>query len=408
MSVVDLQSRFDGYSADTNKRRGKIDKRRIFSAITTTSAFSWMVVMSMSMSSRFCGVASLSFGRDVSFIRPTGNQHRKYHGTTICRLNRFLFSPEEATTTTTTMEDERLSDAPNNNTGTITTTTTSVIILPKDDYRTVHAAKILGLRNGDFIRAGLVGNSESSGGVGQWTDEATIEWLPESPVKKAEVLKNGNPPGSLSIRLNNLKSIDDDDSRPSAASDPIHVSLILALPRPLQLGRILPMISQIGVDHLVLTSAKKVPKDYFGSHLFRKPEILREKLIEGLCQAGDVRLPKLHVVKNLRHFLLSEDFDALFPKESYARVLTHPKRHDDPDEPLRMSEVKFPTNSPPRIVVAIGPEGGWEEPGELDMFKKDCCFQQITLGSRTLRSDVAVAGLLSLAHEACHANKGNS
>jgi len=297
-------------------------------------------------------------------------------------------------------------------TTTTTTTTTSVITLPKDDYRTVHAAKILSLKNGDSIRAGLVGNYEDGGGGGQWTDEATIEWLPEPPVKKAEVLKNGNPPGSLSIRLNNLKSIEDDDglnsnsnSNPSAASDPIRVSLVLALPRPLQLGRILPMISQIGVDHLVLTSAKKVPKDYFGSHLFRKPEVLREKLIEGLCQAGDVRLPKLHVVKNLRHFLLSDDFEALFPKESYARVLTHPKRHDDRDEPLRMSEVKFPKNSPPRIVVAIGPEGGWEEPTELDMFKNDCGFQQITLGSRTLRSDVAVAGLLTLAHEACHANE---
>ena len=401
---VDRQSRFDGDSAETIKRPGKIHKRRVFSAITTTSTFSWMMVV-VSISRRFCGVASLSFGRNnVSFLRPSGNQYRKYHGTTICRLNRFLFSPEEATT----MEDEILSDAANDDTEIITTTTTSVITLPKDDYRTVHAAKILGLRNGDCIRAGLVGNSASGGGVGQWTDEATIEWLPEPPVKKAEVLKNGNPPGSLSIRLNNLKSIEDDDSRTSAASDPIHVSLILALPRPLQLGRILPMISQIGVDHLVLTSAKKVPKDYFGSHLFRKPEILQEKLIEGLCQAGDVRLPKLHVVKNLRHFLLSEDFDALFPKESYARVLTHPKRHDDPEEPLRMSEVTFPTNSPPRIVVAIGPEGGWEEPGELDMFKNECGFQQITLGSRTLRSDVAVAGLLSLAHEACHANKENA
>lgn len=355
----------------------------------------------MAVLSRFGGVASMLFGRNVSVRRSSSNQPRKYHGTTICRLNRFLFSPEEATA----LEDGNPLDAPKN-TDTTTTSSSSVITLPKDDYRTMHAAKILGLKNGDCIRAGLVGNSEGDD-AGQWTDEATIEWLPESPVKKAEVLKNGNPPGSLSIRLNNLKSIDNNDSRPSAASDPIHVSLILALPRPLQLGRILPMISQIGVDHLVLTSAKKVPKDYFGSHLFRKPEILQEKLIEGLCQAGDVRLPKLHVVKNLRHFLLSEDFDNLFPRESYARVLTHPKRHDDRDEPLRMSEVKFPSNSPPRIVVAVGPEGGWEEPTELNMFKNDCGFQQITLGSRTLRSDVAVAGLLSMAHEACHANKNN-
>ena len=67
---------------------------------------------------------------------------------------------------------------------------------------------------------------------------------------------------------------------------------------------------------------------------------------------------------------------------------------------------------PPHLVYAENPpqneptaEGGWEEPDELNMFTNDCGFQKITLGSRTLRSDVAVAGLLSLAHEACHANK---
>lgn len=355
----------------------------------------------MAAVSRFCGVASLSLGKRYIFHSTTlrRNLYRAYHGTTMCRLNRFLFSPEEVVIS----GGETPSDPTHEY-----VTSTSMVTLAKDDYRTVHAAKVLGLRNGDFVRAGIVGKGDGefeAGDAGQWTDEATIEWIPEPPVKKAEVLKNGNPPGPLCITLNNLKSIDDDCTRPSAASDPINVSLILALPRPLQIGRILPMISQIGVDHLILTSAAKVPKDYFGSHLFRKPEIFREKLIEGLCQAGDVRLPKLRVVRNLRQFLLSEDFDELFPKESYARVLTHPKRHDDPEEPLRMSEVQFPVNSPPRIVIAVGPEGGWEEPTELDMFKNDCGFQQITLGSRTLRSDVAVSGLLSLAHEACHANE---
>jgi hypothetical protein len=55
------------------------------------------------------------------------------------------------------------------------------------------------------------------------------------------------------------------------------------------------MIAQMGVDTLVLTAARKVPKDYFGSHLFRKPELLVERLIGGLCQAGDVQLPQVHV-----------------------------------------------------------------------------------------------------------------
>jgi RsmE family RNA methyltransferase len=300
-------------------------------------------------------------------------------------LNRFLFDPEEVKY-----------DASNSSSILIVPTAR----LPKDDYRTIHAAKVLNLQNGDSIRAGIVGSDECQG---LWTDDAIIEWVPESPVKKPEPLKNGNPPGSLIVRLTNLTRID--EGNPTAALEQqIHVSLILALPRPLQLGRIMPMISQLGVDHLVLTSAQKVPKDYFGSHLFRKPEVLREKLIEGLCQAGDVRLPKLHVTRNLHDFLTNK-LDILFPRESYARVIAHPMRMNETAlEPLRMSQVEFPiTNGPSKVVLAVGPEGGWEEPEELEMFR-GLGFQQITLGTRTLRTDCAVVALLTLAHEACYEN----
>jgi 16S rRNA U1498 N3-methylase RsmE len=42
---------------------------------------------------------------------------------------------------------------------------------------------------------------------------------------------------------------------------------------------------------------------------------------------------------------------------------------------------------PRMMLVAIGPEGWWEEPHELDMFKRSG-FQRVSLGSRVLRSDV--------------------
>jgi RsmE family RNA methyltransferase len=289
-------------------------------------------------------------------------------------LNRFLFDPSEV-------------DPNSNNDNSAVLSVT----LSKDDYRTIHAASILDLRNGDTIRAGLVSNDDHNGFL---TDVATIEWLPEGKVKKAEPLKNGDPPGSLRVHLNSLT--------PSGPSAEIPVSLILALPRPLQLGRILPMVSQLGVDHLVLTQARKVPRDYFGSHLFRKPHLLRERLIEGLAQAGDVILPKIHIVKHLPSFL-RDDLDQLFPASEFARVIAHPQRVTTPNQStLRMRRVSFPKNKTlPRLVLAVGPEGGWAEPEEIDEFIKHG-FQQITLGSRVLRSDVAVVSLLSLAHELCY------
>ena len=77
---------------------------------------------------------------------------------------------------------------------------------------------------------------------------------------------------------------------------------------------------------------------------------------------------------------------------------------------IRMDDVKFPSKpsssndvkerSASNILLAVGPEGGWAEPYELDMFQSHG-FQQVTLGTRILRSDVAVVSLLSLAHDVC-------
>lgn len=169
---------------------------------------------------------SLAF---VSIARKAVVVHRRnFRSSTAVSLNRFLFDPTEV-------------DFSDDGVATVT--------IPKDDYRTIHASKTLGLRNGDTIRAGIVSDpnqkdnqdDRSSGSTGLVTDTATIQWLPEGKVKKAEPLGNGNPPGSLYILLNSLQD-------PASMTSLAPVSLILALPRPLQLGRILPMISQMGVS----------------------------------------------------------------------------------------------------------------------------------------------------------------
>jgi RsmE family RNA methyltransferase len=287
---------------------------------------------------------------------------KKFHAGVACQLNRLLF--DESEFCQNNMQERS-------------------VILPVGDFRTIHVAKILGLKNGDTIRCGVVSNQQHGGFI---TDEATIQWIPEGKVKKAEPLGNGLPPGSLQIFLTNLVSADEVIARPS-------VSLILALPRPLALGRMLPMISQMGVDTLVLTESKKVPKDYFGSHLFRN-----NLLIEGLCQSGDVRLPKIIVARNLSKFLEAE-LNNVFPTNDYARVIAHPQRMNEPI--IKLRDVSFPITEHPRMVIAVGPEGGWEEPDELDKFVQNYGFVQVCLGGRVLRSDCAVVSLLALGHDIC-------
>jgi RsmE family RNA methyltransferase len=321
-----------------------------------------LAMMMLSLTTKRLGVSSFRLNHVTRHSR-----HRHYSSTTVCRLNRFLFDPSEV-------------DASINGTGAPTVT------LPIDDYRTIHAASVLGVHNGDTVRAGLVSCNDHKGLL---TDEASIQWIPEGKVKKAEPLANGNPPGSLQFTLDRLVEI------PSGSA--VRVSLLLALPRPLALGRVLPMIAQMGVDHLILTGASKVPKAYFGSHLFKHPEQLRERLVEGLCQAGDVRLPTLTICKNVGHFL-SDDLDRLFPMSDYARVVCHPQRLSE-GPAKRMRQVEFPPGGN-RILLAVGPEGGWEEPTELDRFR-ELGFQQVTLGTRILRSDVAVVTLMGLANDVC-------
>ncbi len=120
-------------------------------------------------------------------------------------------------------------------------------------------------------------------------------------------------------------------------------------------------------------------------------------------------------------------WDDMFPPGEVARMIAHPSRvdvsgggdvADDGDDvgggggsderqtSKRMSDVVFPNDDGGlrRMLVAVGPKGGWEEPYELDMFEQ-MGFQRVSLGSRVLRSDVAVVvSLLALANEACASN----
>jgi RsmE family RNA methyltransferase len=342
----------------------------------------WMVLL-------LCTTRSLVSLRYFSH-RTLYRRHGEFHSTTFLNLNRFLFDPTELTETD--------SD------------TVPSVTIGKDDYRTIHAAKILGLQNGETVRAGIVDDGDTSASfslspyAGLVTDVARIQWIPEGKVKKAEPLGNGKPPGSLRITLHDLVT-------PPKLLDEPPVSLLLALPRPLQLNRMLPMICQMGVDHLILTHADKVPREYFGSHLFRDPMRLREKLVEGLCQTSvDVRLPRITIVRNLRHFL-SNDLESLYPLHEYARVMAHPERIGETGmEPVvgRFDEnVVFPVSVPRRrVLLAVGPEGGWTEPEELNLLTQEYNFQTVTLGPRVLRSDVAVIALMALANEACQSNNG--
>ena len=178
------------------------------------------------------------------------------------------------------------------------------------------------------------------------------------------------------------------------------VDLILAPPRPRVMKRLLPQLATMGVGRIFLVGAKKVEKDFWGATLL-KPENYRPLLIDGLMQAGTSVLPTLETRRNFRKFV-KEELDALWPAAK--RIVAHPYaakdlRQETTDARLP-SSVSRPSglvsqalSSPPRLLLAVGPEGGWTD--EEVALLEEHGFTRYSLGSRILRTDTATIALLA-------------
>lgn len=212
--------------------------------------------------------------------------------------------------------------------------------------RARHVAQVLRAAPGQRIAVGLVGGSMGTG----------------------EVLAASADEILLRVRLD----------RPPPPPSP--VSLLLALPRPKILRKVLAAVASMGVKRLVLVGTWRVEKSYFASPLLAA-EAMESELRLGLEQGRDTVLPEV-VVR--RHFkpLVEDELDALFP--SSARLLAHPAAGaavgDHPAPP--------PLAAPLAAALAVGPEGGFTEYEAGALVRRG--FSPVSLGPRPLRVDVAV------------------
>ena len=158
--------------------------------------------------------------------------------------------------------------------------------------------------------------------------------------------------------------------------------LILALPRPRSLRRILFQSAAMGVRNIFVVGAKKVEKSYFSMHLLREEEY-RPVLLEGLMQGKSTALPRIHIVPKLR------DLWAQLPSEDTLRIIANPS-----DQNFGISQsAGFP-------VIAIGPDGGWTTE-ENEAFAAQG-FLPFTLGPRPLRTDTAAIALPAVIQDRLH------
>ena len=166
------------------------------------------------------------------------------------------------------------------------------------------------------------------------------------------------------------------------------VDLLLAMPRPKVMNRLWPVLAALGVGRILVSNAWKTERNYFDTHVL-EPEHVREGLIEGLQQARDTRLPQVSVHKQFKK-LVEDKLDGFGPYA--ARLVAHPGEGAFPSEKL----AALPREA--RVLLAVGPEGGWT-PFELELLAAHG-FESVSWGPRTLRTDTACAVLLGLIHAA--------
>lgn len=159
---------------------------------------------------------------------------------------------------------------------------------------------------------------------------------------------------------------------------PLPITVILALPRPKMLRRILQTIAAMGVKNVYLVNASRVEKSFWQSPLLA-PESIEEQLILGLEQSRDTLIPAVHLRKLFKPFV--EDELAGIVGESTA-IVAHP-----------ISEQRCPIDCQVPITLAIGPEGGFI-PFEIEKLVQ-AGFDPVHLGRRILRVENAVPALLS-------------
>lgn len=179
-------------------------------------------------------------------------------------------------------------------------------------------------------------------------------------------------------------SVEPDEVRLAASlsedpPSPTGLDLLLAMPRPKVLRRVLQSAASLGARRVVLVNAQRVEKSYFDTP-FLAPGEIEKNLVIGLEQARDTAMPEVFVRKLFRPFV-EDELDAFWPRAACARLVAHPAAAHGP-EGCDLGR----TGSP--AVLAIGPEGGWI-PFELDLLEGHG-FSPFGLGPRILRVETAV------------------
>ena len=207
--------------------------------------------------------------------------------------------------------------------------------------------------------------------------------------KVGESLKIAQQGGNLGIGV--IDSITDTSVRLSdivldiPPPNKLDLTVILALPRPKVLRRLIMDMTALGVAHIILINSYRSEKSYWQSPLLSR---IDEFVHEGLQKAGDTVAPTIEFKKRFKPFV--EDELSQYLGEGLG-VVAHPYAEQSFAELMRSSTGQSLPRSLPKL-LCVGAEGGWID-YEVELLKEQGCIA-VSMGERILRTEAAVNVLI--------------
>jgi RsmE family RNA methyltransferase len=158
---------------------------------------------------------------------------------------------------------------------------------------------------------------------------------------------------------------------------PSKIRLVLAMPRPKALKRIIQDITTLGIKELHIIKTWRVEKSYWASPALTT-ESLEAAIRLGLEQGRDTIFPTITVHPYFKPFV--EDILPVI-SEGSIKLVAHPK-----------TEERAPREVAGSVTLIIGPEGGFIE-YEIQKFE-ELGFQIVSLGDRIMRVETAIPILI--------------
>jgi len=159
---------------------------------------------------------------------------------------------------------------------------------------------------------------------------------------------------------------------------PIPLTLVLALPRPKMLKRIMESVVSLGVKDIYLINSWRVEKSFWKSPVLEK-ENLEKYFRLGLEQGKDTMMPNFYQKRFFSKFVKEEL--PIIGKDSLC-ITAHPKTSNI-----------CPNDVNKKTTLVIGPEGGFIELEVKTL--EDAGFETFSIGERILKVETATTYLIS-------------